>query len=332
MLNSKNNESQQLHYHLKSVNSIALSKVQSFIESNRQQDITIHFPAKELNIFYLEQVIQGCKNHKSIITFDFQAVKMTVEAASLVETLTGKFSVINFGMVTNVIKQKEDEELKYEEDGKEDQKEEKKKETENKSHFKQQRMEIISTMSQLLLVFGEMSTSTKIQDVLTRLQLQLDNLRANSLNIDTSPMAANNGNDIQYATATLDAGNMREEVRLPQGVDFNEWLAVHTVDFFNEISLIYGIIKEYCTNKSCPVMSAGPGYEYLWMDGVQYQTHHRCPAPEHIILLMSWIDKTINDSGIFPIYKHGVYPTNFIQIVKTILLRIMRVLGILYIL
>jgi hypothetical protein len=32
------------------------------------------------------------------------------------------------------------------------------------------------------------------------------------------------------------------------------------VDFFNQINLLYGSITEFCTPKSCPVMSAGPKY------------------------------------------------------------------------
>ena len=49
--------------------------------------------------------------------------------------------------------------------------------------------------------------------------------------------------------------------------DLNEWLAVNTVDFFNQINLLYGSVTEFCTPKTCAVMSAGPKYEYLWADG-----------------------------------------------------------------
>ena len=34
-------------------------------------------------------------------------------------------------------------------------------------------------------------------------------------------------------------------VKLPKGEDFNDWLAVHVVDFFNRINLIYGTVS--CT-------------------------------------------------------------------------------------
>lgn len=39
------------------------------------------------------------------------------------------------------------------------------------------------------------------------------------------------------------------------------------VDFFNRINLIYGTISEYCNETTCPTMSGGSRYEYLWADG-----------------------------------------------------------------
>ncbi|EOD38426.1 hypothetical protein EMIHUDRAFT_224486 [Emiliania huxleyi CCMP1516] len=45
----------------------------------------------------------------------------------------------------------------------------------------------------------------------------------------------------KFAQATLGTGNLHEAVTLPAGEDPNEWLAVNTVDFFNEINLLYGV-------------------------------------------------------------------------------------------
>jgi MOB kinase activator 1 len=119
-------------------------------------------------------------------------------------------------------------------------------------------------------------------------------------------------------------------VRLPKGEDFNEWLAVNTVDFFNEISLLYGIVTEYCTKDSCPVMSAGPKYEYLWMDGVKVKKPIKVSAPEYIDYLMSWIEEQINDSNVFPTDDGVNFPKNFKQVCKTILKRLFRVYGHIY--
>jgi MOB kinase activator 1 len=134
----------------------------------------------------------------------------------------------------------------------------------------------------------------------------------------------------EYVTATLGAGNMREAVKLPKGEDQNEWLATNTVDFFNEISLLYGIITEYCTKESCPVMSAGPKYEYLWMDGVKIKKPIKVSAPEYIDYLMTWVEEQINDQRYFPVEDGIAFPKNFKQIVKTILKRLFRVYGHMY--
>ena len=49
----------------------------------------------------------------------------------------------------------------------------------------------------------------------------------------------------KYAQATLGTGNLHEAVTLPEGEDLHEWLAVNTVDFFNEINLLYGVVAEW---------------------------------------------------------------------------------------
>jgi MOB kinase activator 1 len=79
----------------------------------------------------------------------------------------------------------------------------------------------------------------------------------------------------QVAETTLESGNLKLAVELPEGIcsntgeDKEEWLAINTVDFFNQVNLLYGTITDVCTPTCCPVMNAGPKYEYLWCDGVQ---------------------------------------------------------------
>ena len=41
----------------------------------------------------------------------------------------------------------------------------------------------------------------------------------------------------QIARMTLGSGNMQLAVELPAGEDFNEWLAVNTIEFYNESKL-----------------------------------------------------------------------------------------------
>lgn len=82
---------------------------------------------------------------------------------------------------------------------------------------------------------------------------------------------------------------MRAAVALPEGEDESEWLAVHSmlncfpfydltysesdtffhaaVDFYNEISLLFGTVSDLVTPEKFPTMCAGDKYEYLWADG-----------------------------------------------------------------
>ena len=62
---------------------------------------------------------------------------------------------------------------------------------------------------------------------------------------------------------------LKELIQLPDGEDLDDWLAVNTIHFFNIASMVYGTCLEYCTEESCPTMSAGAKFEYLWA-GIAY--------------------------------------------------------------
>lgn len=103
------------------------------------------------------------------------------------------------------------------------------------------------------------------------------------------------------AQASLNAGlDLKQAVQLPHGEDLNDWVAVHVVDFFNRINLIYGTISDSCTDQSCPVMSGGPKYEYRWQDEHKYKKPTALSAPKYMSLLMDWIEVQINNENIFP--------------------------------
>ncbi|KAJ3157513.1 MOB kinase activator 1B [Irineochytrium annulatum] len=134
----------------------------------------------------------------------------------------------------------------------------------------------------------------------------------------------------KYAEATLGSGNLRLAVLLPDGEDLNEWLAVNAVDFFNQINMLYGTITEFCTPTTCPVMSAGPKFEYLWADGVAFKKPVKVSAPEYVDYLMTWVQSQLEDESVFP-SKVGVpFPKAFQGIVKTIFKRLFRVYAHVY--
>lgn len=136
----------------------------------------------------------------------------------------------------------------------------------------------------------------------------------------------------KQANASLHAGiDLKHVVRLPPEEDLNDWIAVHVVDFFNRINLIYGTISDFCTEQGCPTMSGGPKYEYHWCDGVHFKKPTQLAAPVYISHLMEWIESQINNEDIFPVKVGVPFPKNYISIVKKMLTRLFRVFVHVYI-
>lgn len=134
------------------------------------------------------------------------------------------------------------------------------------------------------------------------------------------------------ANASLHSGlDLKQVVKLPPNEEVNDWIAVHVVDFFNRINVIYGVVCEFCSEESCPMMSGGPKYEYHWCDGVTYKKPTKLPAPKYIELLMDWVEAQINNEDIFPVQVGVSFPKNYISSVKKIMTRLFRVFVHIYI-
>ncbi|ELV09257.1 MAP kinase-interacting serine/threonine-protein kinase 2 [Tupaia chinensis] len=134
------------------------------------------------------------------------------------------------------------------------------------------------------------------------------------------------------AQASLNAGlDLRLAVQLPPGEELHDWVAVHVVDFFNRVNLIYGTISDGCTEQTCPVMSGGPKYEYRWQDEHRFRKPTALSAPQYMDLLMDWIEVQINNEEVFPTHVGTPFPKNFLQTVRKILSRLFRVFVHVYI-
>jgi MOB kinase activator 1 len=118
---------------------------------------------------------------------------------------------------------------------------------------------------------------------------------------------------------------MRDAVVLPAGEDLNEWLAVNVVDFYNQLSMIYATITEFCTPETCPQMSAGRGFTYAWQDGQRFRQPTELPAPVYIGLLMDWVSDQLADEQVFPSTIGVPFPKNFDSVIKNIMKRLFRV-------
>ncbi|KIW51380.1 hypothetical protein PV05_10108 [Exophiala xenobiotica] len=135
----------------------------------------------------------------------------------------------------------------------------------------------------------------------------------------------------QFAEATLGSGSLRKAVKLPEGEDLNEWLAVNVVDFYNQINLLYGSITEFCSPQSCPEMKATDEFEYLWQDAATgYPKPTKMPAPEYIEHLMTWVQSNIDNESTFPSRIGVPFPKHFPATVRQLFKRLYRVYAHIY--
>ncbi|CAK7902851.1 DBF2 kinase activator protein Mob1p [[Candida] anglica] len=164
--------------------------------------------------------------------------------------------------------------------------------------------------------------------------------------------AGSNGNNAQpvsshkdirsYAEQTLGSDNaLIQAVKLPLDEDVNEWLAVHVVDFYNQINMLYGAITEFCSPVTCPRMIATEEYEYLWQEtngpggsGASRSASPKrpvsLPACEYIENLMNWIQNFFDNDNTFPSKIGAPFPSQFQALVKTIFKRLFRIYAHIY--
>ncbi|XP_019869512.2 MOB kinase activator-like 2 isoform X2 [Aethina tumida] len=134
--------------------------------------------------------------------------------------------------------------------------------------------------------------------------------------------------EAQVLERKLPETDMRLLVDLPAGLDYNEWLASHTMALFDHVNLVYGTVSEFCTPSGCPDMT-GPGQKiYLWFDEKGKKT--KVAAPQYIDYVMTFIQKTISDENIFPTKYANEFPSSFESIVRKIVRLLFHVVAHLY--
>jgi len=119
-------------------------------------------------------------------------------------------------------------------------------------------------------------------------------------------------------------------VTLPENEEENEWLAANTVDFFNEISLLYGLVADDAARFTKPGDGFPPGFEYRWADGVNIVKPMRCSSPEYVDYVMMWVEDQINNEDIFPVQETQAFPSDFKVYVRDIFKRLFRIFAIIY--
>jgi MOB kinase activator 1 len=122
----------------------------------------------------------------------------------------------------------------------------------------------------------------------------------------------------------IHAGDLRESVKLPVGENINEWYAKHVSCFYQQLSMIFPMIAEFCTPENCPQMTAGGGFKYLWQEN-ERQKPIALSAPVYINTLLDWVKRQLEDESIFPTALGAPFPANFELVVRNIMKRLFRI-------
>jgi len=122
---------------------------------------------------------------------------------------------------------------------------------------------------------------------------------------------------------TLGSKDLLQQVKLPAGASEEEWLALTTVDMFNEINLLAGAVQDICTAATCPMMNAGP-FEFMWADETN-TVPQKLSAPEYFETLLLWVDRRISDEKFLPIVPGVPFPPDFRKGIKLIYKRLFRI-------
>ena len=121
-----------------------------------------------------------------------------------------------------------------------------------------------------------------------------------------------------------------ERLTPPRSEDINDWVAANTVDFFNELTLLYGIVASEAQEKFNKAGEGFPtGFEYRWPgpDGKPM----RVSAPEYVDYVFSFVESQIDDPKIFPENESEPFPPDFVNhYAKDIFKRLFRVFAIIY--
>nr|CAG4652187.1 EOG090X0E0F [Triops cancriformis] len=121
---------------------------------------------------------------------------------------------------------------------------------------------------------------------------------------------------------------LRQLVELPPGLDYNEWLASHTLSLFEHVNLLYGTITEFCTTSSCPDMTGPKGRHYAWQDDKGRKT--RLSAPQYVDYVMTSVQRSVYDEATFPTKFVNDFPATFEATVRKILRLLYHVVAHMY--
>lgn len=127
----------------------------------------------------------------------------------------------------------------------------------------------------------------------------------------------------------------------------NEWLAANTVDFYNEVALLYGIVEEFHQKSSDSLaysklkeefkdMKKFPAFGNGFPQGFQYRIKsakkdEASTGAEYVNLSMIWLEDQIDNPKIFPETAEDRFPPKFKdKYISEMFKRMFRIFAIIY--
>ena len=106
----------------------------------------------------------------------------------------------------------------------------------------------------------------------------------------------------------------------------NEWVAMNTVDFYNEVQLLYSLAATFHednfkgANQGFP-----PGYNY------RFPGKEVLNGSEYVRSVMSWISDQLESNDVFPESDEDPFPANFLDVhMRKIYTRMCRIFAIMF--
>jgi len=126
----------------------------------------------------------------------------------------------------------------------------------------------------------------------------------------------------------IEIKDLKDSVKKPADMDKRDWVAENLVQFYNDTVLLFGSLNDECTEKNCPLMTAGPEIEYFWTQGEEKPL--RVSAPVYAHNLFEWIGSIINDENVFPTDPDIPFPDDYDKIVSRVFTRLLRLFAHIY--
>ncbi|KAK8799344.1 hypothetical protein WA171_006089 [Blastocystis sp. BT1] len=117
-------------------------------------------------------------------------------------------------------------------------------------------------------------------------------------------------------------------VKLPPGVNEYIWIYEKAQFYLEECQLLWESISDFCNPYTCPEMAAGPHYTYLWTDEHQ-RDPISMPACNYISNVFIWASNVFSSDD-FAEVSDGVFPENFIPVMRILFKKLFRVYAHVY--